>query len=157
MTTGHNGHHPLLPVTLLGAPRAGKASFKLHLPTKMKHFAPCPKDSLVDCFFNAVLLFLGFGGFFCLFVVWFGWGFFEQNNFFSFAVALYGLFQKAALALGSLILPSLLLQMVLLSCNSKIFGHRGQQVIIHKLFLASFSSQSGTRVEMHLLWTSFSH
>lgn len=72
-------------------------------------------------------------------------------------MVLYGSFQKAVLALGSLTLPSLLLQMVLLSCNSEVFGQGGQQVIIHELFLAAFSSQSGARVEMHLLWTSFSH
>lgn len=76
--------------------------------------------------------------------------FLSRTFFFSFCSFIWFLSQKAVLALGSLTLPSPLLQMVLLSFNSKIFGHRGQQVIIHQLFLAAVSSQSGTRVEMHL-------
>lgn len=156
VTTGHNGHYLLL-LVISCCPQStgGKACFHLHLPTKKKHFAPCPKHSLVDCFFSAMLLFLFL--FVCLLVLFYTSLFVcLYAELPSFPVVLYSLFQKAALTLGSFILPSLLLQMVLLSCNSKIFGCWGQQVI-HKSVLVSFSSQWGTRVEMHLLWKSFSH
>lgn len=159
VTTGHNGHHLLFLVTFLVAPKALEAKpasistclLRWNTLLHILNIAWLTASPVQHCFFCS-FLFVCWGICF-YFVLYLFVRLLSRTSFFSCG---FIQFQKAALTLGSFTFPSLLLQMVLLSCNSKIFGCWGQQVI-NKLVLVSFSSQSGTRVEMHLLWTSFSH